>query len=346
NDQSSQYLIEVGVGTPPQKFTVTFDTGSADLWIPSSKCPARSCPFTRFNEAKSSTFKPLNEKFGIQYGIGSVNGTYATDTVTVAGAAVKNQQFGLATITKEILALPSGANSSSTPSVSGNGILGMGYPSLTAATTENETPYNPFVFNLVQQNIIQKPIFSVYLNSATTEGWAGEVMFGGVDSTKYEGDIHNTPGADSSYYYWMVYGQGIAVRNGIKDHDWKLKSTGGFILDTGTTLTYLPLNIATDIASSFAGEDGYKVDRQSGVILIECSAASSNGTVELLMSRSSSQTSQNPVTVETSQTCLFGIAPTMTTGAGIGSNMFLIGDSFLRSAYLVFDLGQNQIGLA
>lgn len=27
NDQGSQYLVEVGVGTPAQQFTVTFDTG-------------------------------------------------------------------------------------------------------------------------------------------------------------------------------------------------------------------------------------------------------------------------------------------------------------------------------
>jgi hypothetical protein len=27
NDQGSQYLIEVGIGTPPQKFPVTLDTG-------------------------------------------------------------------------------------------------------------------------------------------------------------------------------------------------------------------------------------------------------------------------------------------------------------------------------
>ncbi|CAO3607935.1 unnamed protein product [Cunninghamella echinulata] len=90
NDQGSQYLITVGVGTPPQEFLVTFDTGSADLWIPSSDCDTNSCPFGGFNSGQSSTFTKSNEAFSIQYGIGAVNGTYVKDTVTISGASVQN----------------------------------------------------------------------------------------------------------------------------------------------------------------------------------------------------------------------------------------------------------------
>ncbi|KAK4520279.1 uncharacterized protein ATC70_008412 [Mucor velutinosus] len=409
NDAGSQYLIDVSIGTPPQNFSVTLDTGSADLWIPGSACSTTECPNGHFDQAASSTFKSLNEEFALVYGIGSVNGTYVTDTVTIAGATIQTQQFGLASTTSQILTNPNTITASqivkpsnetldlkllaataSSKDVKANGILGLGYPKLTAASSKGQGTYNPFVFNLVANNVISDPVFSIYLNKASSYGWVGEIIFGGVDSSKYTGNITYLPVAslsstksssssnkkratlpkNDSNYYWMVGAQGVAVTNSSSSSsattvngtdsnailDLSFSTTSAFILDTGTTLTYLPSKIAQQVVEAFAGQD-YTIDAGSGAYIISCAAAKSTTQLELKMGSSASA---DPVvlsvpasqlvipldadTAEAANYCLFGIAPT--SSSSVGNNLYLVGDSILRSTYMVYDMGNNRIGIA
>lgn len=355
---------------------------SADLWVPSTSCSATVCPYSRFDSSASSTFKNLNQPFTLTYGVGSVNGTYATDTVTIAGATISNQQFGLASSTADILTTTTSSGFSvadtnltslattTSDRVIADGILGLGFPKLTAAASTNQGAYNPFAFNLAIQGVISDPIFSIYLNSASSTGWVGEIVFGGVDSTKYQGNItylnvlsltsSTTPikkralADNSNKYYWMVGAQGFAVTdpsNNANALNVTFSSVGGYVFDTGTTLTYLPTNMAQQVIEHVAGSN-YAYDSNSGGFVVDCSLTSSTKQFELIMTNSQTGSGE-PVVLSIpvsalvipldSNYCLFGIAPSSTS---LGNNIYLIGESVLRNAYLVFDMGNTRLGLA
>lgn len=72
----------VTIGTPGTEFFIDFDTGSADLWVPSSACKSDTCAEkNRYAVNASSTSVKKSGNFSIQYGDGStVSGPIYTDT--------------------------------------------------------------------------------------------------------------------------------------------------------------------------------------------------------------------------------------------------------------------------
>uniref|UniRef100_A0A8C0TR09 Cathepsin D n=1 Tax=Canis lupus familiaris TaxID=9615 RepID=A0A8C0TR09_CANLF len=148
NYMDAQYYGEIGIGTPPQCFTVVFDTGSSNLWVPSIHCKLLDIAcwiHHKYNSGKSSTYVKNGTSFDIQ------------DTVSVpcksalsglAGIKVERQTFGEATKQPGITFI----------AAKFDGILGMAYPRI---SVNNVLP----VFdNLMQQKLVEKNIFSFYLN--------------------------------------------------------------------------------------------------------------------------------------------------------------------------------------
>ncbi|NXG31654.1 PEPE protein, partial [Dromaius novaehollandiae] len=211
NTLDTEYYGTISIGTPPQEFTVVFDTGSANLWVPSVYCRSAACMnHKKFNPAKSNTFLSLSETLSIQYGTGSMKGVVGSDVVTVASLEDTNQVFGLSTTEPGEFFIY----------VKFDGILGLGYPSL---SVDGITP----VFdNMVDEGLVEENLFSVYLSR---ERKGSLVFFGGVDKSYFTGSIHWIPVSYEGYWQIsmdrvIVDGKEVACHGGCQA-----------IVDTGTS---------------------------------------------------------------------------------------------------------------
>lgn len=69
-----------------------------------------------------------------------------------------------------------------------DGILGMGYPNVTAAQQSTSV-----LFNMFNQQMIDHVMVSVYLGRKNDASLGGIAIFGGVDPSYFTGDIHFIP---------------------------------------------------------------------------------------------------------------------------------------------------------
>ncbi|KAK8988299.1 hypothetical protein V6N11_065893 [Hibiscus sabdariffa] len=90
-----QHFGVIGIGSPPQNFTVIFDTGSSNLWIPSSHCHfSVACFFhSRYCSTNSSTYTEIGKPCKINYGSGMILGFFSEDNIKVGDLVVENQVF-------------------------------------------------------------------------------------------------------------------------------------------------------------------------------------------------------------------------------------------------------------
>ncbi|MBA0576868.1 hypothetical protein Golob_024201 [Gossypium lobatum] len=186
NYMDAQYYGEIGIGTPPQKFTVIFDTGSSNLWVPSTKCYfSVACFFhSKYKASESSTYKKNGKSASIQYGTGAISGFFSNDNVKVGNLVVKDQEFIEATKEPGVTFM----------AAKFDGILGLGFKEISVGDAV------PVWYNMVEQGLIKDQEFSFWLNRNVGEEMGGEIVFGGVDPNHYKGKHTYVPITQKGYW--------------------------------------------------------------------------------------------------------------------------------------------------
>ncbi|KAL2203934.1 acid protease [Sarocladium strictum] len=343
------YFATARLGTPGQNVTLQLDTASSDIWIPysgASICRTKSssgrsgCYLGSFDPDKSKTFYDFApDSFDISYIDQSyAKGDYFNDTFEITGATVTNLTMGLGLQTD--LAY---------------GLLGVGYAINEASISSAGFMYPNLPIAMQKSGHIRTIAYSLWLNDLDAS--TGNILFGGVDKGKYLGDMMRISILKDkrvdNYTHFAIPMTSLEATSPTGTDVLSTKWPIEVILDSGTTLSYLPFGLAQSVwdevgatynsklemavlpcshgahpgyfSFGFAGPDGPRINITMDELVIDL-------------------TDGNPPEFTSGEykgerVCQFGIQRSY-------ASPWTLGDTFLRSAYVVYDLENNEIGMA
>ncbi|TDL18812.1 acid protease [Rickenella mellea] len=305
-------------------FQVQLDTGSSDLWLDTTSSKPSGTQDTGLTGAL----------------------TYGDGTVAQGPILITNVTFGNFSVPQAFISAP-GTNATTNGDT---GLLGVGPPSLSsiAATLQNSTfngttlIQNIFAANPSEPNFIT---FQLSRSEATGVTSGGTFTIGEVNSTL--SGISNAPKLNVvSKDRWVVFMDGIIVDGKNVTGNSQLSVTGQgptqtlANLDTGTSLAQIPKLYADAI---YSGVPGAQYDASSGLYNVPCDAK-----IDLSFVFSGIAYPVHPIdTVQAGATtkgtvaCFGGF---QVSSGGDPDEDFLLGDSFLRNVYSLYDFGSFIAG--
>ncbi|KAL7275974.1 hypothetical protein RUND412_001043 [Rhizina undulata] len=308
------YFSPVQFGSKEKSFLVVVDTGSSDLWIPSSTCKSTSCTLhTTYGPSDSSSLEVTTNAFQIEYGSGAVAGVIGNDLVSVAGFQV-NASFGLATsVSDDFADLPV------------DGIMGMG-----SAPDQADIPL--MMQNLFDAGLIKQRLFGVALSRNSNGFNDGVLNIGGVDTALFNGTLSFSSSSSTEGLWEVALGNA-----GVDGQNLNLSGRSA-VIDTGTSLLLIPPADALSLHALIPG-----AETNGETFAIPC-----NTTANVEFTFNDVAYAVPPVDYVGSAIDSAGeLCSSLITGREIlGADVWLLGDVFLKNVYSVFDLDSNRVGFA
>jgi hypothetical protein len=322
NFETYDYLTDVAIGG--QSFKLLVDTGSSDTWVVDSNFACAigpgKCNYGAPYQLPGSFQKVEDVYFNIHYADGSgAAGDAGSDTVTVAGLTVTNQIVGMANY----------VNGRNIDGIS-SGILGLGFPNLTNVfntSTDNHWAYSPIVTSMFDAGLTAAKDFSIALSKN-----GGIMAFGGYP----EGVPFQLPWA-----YAAIIPSGDVYSRYTIPVNWDFTGSGQFgtsnvIIDSGSTVSELPLDIAAAVNALFQppGTLG-----SFGEYIVDCDARPPAFSA-VIGGISFAVSAEDMIFRDSlSNTCISSII-------GLDGDIFALGESFLRNVVVVFDYEHELLWFA
>lgn len=344
-----EYLLNVTAGG--NNYSLIIDTGSSDTWFVKSgfqcydylrrKVALANCQFgPEFKgDFPDGAIKDLH--FNVSYGNGyngpNLNGEYGYADLTLAGVTVPKQQIALAT---------SGYWTGDDVST---GILGLGMPGLTEAyntsdprldSVTNAISYSPVV-STMSTSLKLPSLFSLGLSRTPADSF---LALGGVPENVKTGEYTTTPlltwesQKGGPEYFWYTIQTDQMVWNSSTISQQTARSPKA-IVDSGTTLNYLPTQIAEAINNAFVPRAVY--DQEVGGYVTACNAVPPAFGIKIggQMIWTDPTNMILPQVKNRQGKCLTGISDT-------DEEPYILGDTFMQGLVAVFDVGKLEMRFA
>lgn len=300
--QNLQYFGQVSIGSPEIKFTMMFDTGSGNLWVP--MCGYGISSGGRCYPTPSRLSPQYDgRRISMSYGDGTISsGKVYRETIVFGGLNVSDMEFaGIDYM-------------STTVQQQFDGLVGL---SQIGASVLSIDPAQTVLF---EQGAISENVFAFHLQEDASAD--GELIMGGYNK-ELVGDkpIVDVPVSGSTF--WTVMLSDVRMNKKVVSSSYSTSIEA--IVDSGTSLIIVPYKMAQKIAEQAGGKSA------GGVYTVDCYNMDNmpDFVVSLKDGRELFLTARE-YTLNIQGQCILGFA-------GSSMDMVILGDVFMRKYYSIFD---------